>query len=176
MQRINVIGTSGSGKSHFSRELAQQLDMPYVQLDAMYWLPQWQEPETAVFADKVRPVLLTEKWVLDGNFSKINAIKWQRVDTIIWLDYGFFRTLYQVFMRSLRRAWQHQEIWPGTGNKESFRRSFLSSESVILWMLKNYRNNRRKYTRLFNDEGMQGIRLVRLTSPKAARRFLKGLK
>ncbi|MBT4141869.1 MAG: adenylate kinase, partial [Chloroflexi bacterium] len=29
--RINVIGTSGSGKSTFSKQLAQKLDCPYIE-------------------------------------------------------------------------------------------------------------------------------------------------
>lgn len=43
MKRINVIGTSGSGKSTFSRMLATTLGYPYIEMDAMFWQPNWQE-------------------------------------------------------------------------------------------------------------------------------------
>ena len=39
--RINVIGTSGSGKSSFSKRLAEKLDVPYIELDALHWKPNW---------------------------------------------------------------------------------------------------------------------------------------
>ncbi|HDY8086621.1 TPA: (d)CMP kinase, partial [Vibrio vulnificus] len=35
MKRINVIGTSGSGKSTFSRQLASKLKYPYLEMDAI---------------------------------------------------------------------------------------------------------------------------------------------
>ena len=41
--RINVIGTSGSGKSSFSKRLAEKLDVPYIELDALHWKPNWTE-------------------------------------------------------------------------------------------------------------------------------------
>lgn len=35
--KINVVGTSGSGKSTFSRRLAAQLAIPYIEMDALFW-------------------------------------------------------------------------------------------------------------------------------------------
>ena len=40
-QRIAVIGTSGSGKTTLARTLAQQLDLPHTELDAIHWGPDW---------------------------------------------------------------------------------------------------------------------------------------
>ena len=42
MKRINVVGTSGSGKSTFSQVLANKLNYPYLEMDAMFWKPNWQ--------------------------------------------------------------------------------------------------------------------------------------
>jgi len=44
VKRINVKGTSGSGKSTFAAELARRLDLPYVELDALHHGPNWSEP------------------------------------------------------------------------------------------------------------------------------------
>ena len=35
--RINVLGTSGSGKSTFGKKLADKLNVPYVQLNELFW-------------------------------------------------------------------------------------------------------------------------------------------
>ena len=139
-------------------------------------MPNWQEPEIAEFLDQVAETLRADSWVLDGNQSRTNAIKWQRVDTIIWLDYSFIRTFKQIMFRSIQRAWHQKEIWRGTGNTESFRRNFLSSESVILWMLTNYRKTKRKYRELMQDNRMQHIQIVRLQSPDQAEAFLNNLR
>lgn len=40
--KINVIGTSGSGKSTVARGMTQKLNIPYIQLDALFWRADWQ--------------------------------------------------------------------------------------------------------------------------------------
>ena len=49
--RIAVIGTSGAGKTTFSRRLAGVLGAPHIELDAINWGANWRdlnshEPET----------------------------------------------------------------------------------------------------------------------------------
>ena len=176
MKRINVIGTSGSGKSHFSKLLAEQLNIPYIEIDAIHWLPNWEHLETQELLDKLKALLEKEAWVLDGNYSKTNPMKWQYVDTVIWLDYGFFHTLKQLIFRSFKRAVSKDELWPDTGNTESFRRSFFSKDSVILWMLHSYRINKKKYAKLFASEEFNRMNLVRIRSLKQADLYLENAK
>ncbi|MBQ4831604.1 adenylate kinase [Alteromonas sp. MMG017] len=172
MKRINVIGTSGSGKSHFSRRLADKLNIPYIEMDAVFWLPNWEHLGTKEFLFKLESLMGQETWVLDGNQSKTNELKWQYVDTIVWLDFGFFHTLKQMLTRSFKRAYSKEEIWVGTGNCESFRRNFFSSESVVLWMLQNYWKTKQKYAELFASELAKSVTLVHIKSPKQAEMFL----
>ncbi|WP_262355798.1 shikimate kinase, partial [Klebsiella pneumoniae] len=48
---INVVGTSGSGKSTLARRLAHRLELPWIELDRLYWRPNWQgAPDEAFFA------------------------------------------------------------------------------------------------------------------------------
>ncbi len=42
MERVVVIGNSGGGKSMLARHLANRLDLPYVEIDALLWRPGWQ--------------------------------------------------------------------------------------------------------------------------------------
>lgn len=172
MKRINVIGTSGSGKSTFSRDLANALGCPYIEMDAVYWKPNWGEPDDDTFFSDLEKVLSTESWVLDGNYSRTQSLKWKHVDTVIWLDYGFLRTLYQVLFRSIRRAIAKEELWPGTGNKESFSKIFLSKDSIVLWMLTHHKSNRIRYRRIFEENSYPHIKFIRVTSPGEARKLL----
>ncbi len=50
--KINVIGTSGSGKSTFSCALAQKLAIPYIELDSLFWKPSWSGSSDAEFFEK----------------------------------------------------------------------------------------------------------------------------
>lgn len=175
MQRVNVIGTSGSGKTTFSRRLAERLDVPHVEMDALFWKPDWQQSADADFERALRDATAGAGWVLDGNYSRTTPIKWARADTVIWLDFGFVRTLRQILARSIGRAASRHEIWVGTGNRESFRRTFASRESIVLWMLGSYRRNRRRYSVAMSDPKFSHIRFVRLRSPRSCARFLAEL-
>lgn len=87
MQRISVVGTSGSGKSTLARELARALDAPVVELDALHWLPGWAERPDEEFAVAVAQAAAGERWVIDGNYSKlVQPLVWDRADTVVWLD------------------------------------------------------------------------------------------
>lgn len=171
--KINVIGTSGSGKSTLSRRLAAQLNVPYVEMDTLYWLPDWQGRSDEAMNALLIAALENPGWVLDGNYNRTRDIKWRDVDIIVWV--GFWRTLRQSVLRAIKRAWQQNELWPGTGNHESFRRSFLSRESIIIWTLKTWRRNRQRYAADMVDPRYQHLRFVRLTSAEETDAFLATL-
>jgi len=175
MKRINIVGTSGSGKSTFARLLSAKLNYPYLEMDALYWQPNWREPSDQDFFSLLQQQLSADTWVLDGNYNRTVPVKWAGVDTVIWLDYSFSRTLFQALKRALIRCTTKQELWPETGNVESFRRSFFSKDSVVLWTLKSYKSNRKRYQSMFVDPQFQHIRFVHLSCPKMAEAFLEGV-
>ena len=175
-KRINVIGTSGTGKTTFSRSLAEVLRLPLQEMDRLYWLPDWKDPEEALFLAKVREAISGERWILDGNYNRTQDIKWASVDCVVWLDYPFFRTFRQAVSRAFRRSLTREELWPGTGNRESFRKSFLSKDSIILWTLTTYRKNRERYLKLMAREDGAAHRFVRIGSPSEAAEVLRQLR
>lgn len=135
--KINIIGTSGSGKSTFGRRIAEALAIPYIEMDRLYWRSNWQgTPDDEFLATLEKALAASPDWVLDGNYNRTRDVKWRDVDLVVWIDRGFIRTLWQAVTRASRRAWHKQELWPGTGNRESFRRSFLSKDSIIIWTIK----------------------------------------
>ncbi|EDY82894.1 hypothetical protein VDG1235_2517 [Verrucomicrobiia bacterium DG1235] len=174
--RFNVIGSSGSGKSTFSRRLARQLDIPYVELDAIYWGPDWTEPDDQTYFQNLDTALSGDSWVLDGNYSRTTHIKWKRVQSVIWLDLSFTRALYQSLKRTIHRAWTQKELWPGTNNRESFRKSFLSRDSIILWAITSHAPLRKRYLKTINDPAHAHIDFIRLRSHQEVEAYLSSLK
>lgn len=175
--KMNVIGTSGSGKSTLSRRIAAELAIPYVEMDQLYWRPNWQGTPDDVFLEKLEKALsASADWILDGNYNRTRPVKWRDVEVVVWVDYGFTRTLWQAVMRACQRAWHHQELWPGTGNCESFRRAFLSRESIIIWTIKTWRSNRARYEADLRNPQYAHIRFIRLTRRQDTDALISSLK
>lgn len=170
--KFNIIGTSGSGKSNFAKKLSEILAIPYLEMDQLFWLPNWTEPPNEVFFEKLKQALEQPAWVLDGNYTRTLPIKWQKVDVVIWLDYSFARTLLQAIRRAARRAWTQEELWEGTGNRESIRLSFFSKKSIIWWTITTHGKVRQRYESYMNDPKFSHILFVRLKNHQQAEQFL----
>ena len=89
-QRISIVGTTGSGKTTLARQVSQRLQIPHIEeLDELHWEPNWIEASTQVFSDRVSEALKGDRWVVDGNYSKIRDVIWSQADTVVFLDYPF---------------------------------------------------------------------------------------
>lgn len=176
VSRINVIGTSGSGKSTFSRKLAAALQVPHIEMDKVYWGKDWTYLSHEEYFEKLKQILDQSAWVLDGNYAQTIPVKWKNVQMVIWLDYSFTRTLWQAVKRAVWRAWSQEEIWEGTGNRETFRKSFLSKDSIIWWTITTYGKIRKRHEGFMQDPQYQHIHFVRLKNHTEAEYFLERIK
>lgn len=171
--RIAVVGTSGSGKTTLARRLSGRLGVPHVELDALHWGPAWTPADTDVFAERTAQALSGPSWVTDGNYSKVRHVVWSRAETLVWLDYALPVVLARGVWRTVRRVVTREELW--NQNREEFAASFLSRDSIILWILKTYRRRRREYPVLFAKPEYAHLRVVHLRSPREAEHWLQGL-
>jgi adenylate kinase family enzyme len=145
-RRISVVGSTGSGKTTFARELARRLGVPHVELDALAWGPNWKLVPVDVFQERVARAVEGDAWVIDGNYGGRGArdLVWPRADTVVWLDPSLGVIFARLFERAARRIRSGEELWPGTGNRETFRNQFLSRDTLFWWALKTYRRRRRE--------------------------------
>ena len=171
--RINVVGTTGSGKTTMARAIADRLDLHCIELDALFWKPNWGHTPDDEFLPIVDEATRGDRWVLDGNYSRTRPIVWPRADTIVWLDYSFPRVFGRLLWRTIRRSITKEELWIGC--RERFRISFFSRESILIWCLKTYWRRRRNYPVLFSQPEHKHLRLIHLRSPRAARTWIDHL-
>lgn len=174
MKRINVIGTSGSGKTTFSKKLARKLGLAYIELDELFWLDDWKESSNEIFFEKLKNKIdrvELQGYVIDGNYTRTQAIKWKNIDTVIWLDFPFYLNLIQSVKRTVIRLISQEKLWSNSDNKETLSNA-LSRDSIILWMIKTHAKNLKKYSVLINDPRYSHIRFIRLRSRKQTRKFL----
>ena len=115
VQRFNVVGSSGSGKSTFSQKLAKVLGVPHIAMDEIFWQPGWQHLGDEAFALALEAALAPPGWVLDGNYTRTIPVKWPRAQGVIWLDFGFGVTLWRSVTRAMARSWMGEELWGGHG-------------------------------------------------------------
>lgn len=169
-RRINVVGTSGAGKTTFARALAARLGLPCVELDALNWEAGWVEADHEVFRERVAAATEADAWVLDGNYSRVRDMVWSRADTLVWLDFPRSVVTWRIVTRSLARIVRRTELW--AGNRERLWQLF-GRDSIIWWSVSTYARRRRDYPRLIG--GFPHLDVVRLRSPAAAERWLRAL-
>jgi energy-coupling factor transporter ATP-binding protein EcfA2 len=172
MQRINVVGTSCSGKTTLARALAVRLGHPYTELDALFWGPAWQPVPRELFDARVAEAVAGAHWVLDGGYSTVRPRIWARADTVVWLDYALPTVLGRWALRTVRRIRSREEFWPGTGNRESPRNA-LRRDGLLWWILSTHRRRRRTMASQLADR--PEIRVIRLPRPAATERWLRSL-
>ncbi len=73
MQRVLVMGSSGSGKSTFARRLSSMTGIPTVSIDALFWKPGWVESDRDEFQRRMTEAAREPRWIMDGNYTRNGA-------------------------------------------------------------------------------------------------------
>jgi adenylate kinase family enzyme len=156
--RIAVVGTTCSGKTTVAKRLAERYGVPHIELDALHWGPGWSEPTADEFRARVEEALNNECWVADGAYhGKLGALVLERADLVVWLDPPLTTVLRRLGSRTVRRVRSGEELWGG--NRETWRGTFFSRNSLFLWVLKTHRPRRARY-----EERLAKYNVVRLRS------------
>jgi adenylate kinase family enzyme len=173
MARVVVIGTSCVGKTIFARSLAESLCCPHVELDALFWQPNWTPRPPEEFWKLVEQELSQGCWVTDGNYSVVRDLIWSRATTVIWLNYGFPLVLWRALTRTVRRVLTQEELF--SANRESLRMAFFSRESILWWVLTTFHRRRKQYRVVFNRRTSPQLVYLEFRNPTEAQNFLTGL-
>ena len=175
-QRIAVIGVTGSGKSTLAKQLAALYDLHYIELDNLFWKPNWQMADADEFLASVKQELAkSERWVVDGNYLRTGApYIWQYVDTLVWLDYPLRVNLWRLWKRIWGRFLRRDKLWDAQ-NTETVWRHFLTKESLFLHAIKSHPEKRRQYTTIFHSGDYAHLCKVHLQSPEQTEHWLQEL-
>lgn len=113
--------------------------------------------------------------MVDGNYSVIRDITWDKADTVVWFDLPYLRVMARTIRRTVRRVITREELW--NGNKEPLSNlwSFNPEKSIIAWTATRHRVYRRRYRAAEIDPEWVDLRFVRLRSQAEAEGFLEGV-
>jgi len=173
LDRVVVVGTSGSGKTNLAKRLSRALQAPHIELDALHWGPDWAARAPERFRSLVVGEVAGSRWIVDGNYSVVRDIVWRRATTLVWLNYGFGVVFLRALRRTARRTVMREELW--AGNRESLIRSFFTRDSILWWVIRTYRRRRREYPRLLQSGEFAHLEVLEFRKPAHAEEFLARL-
>jgi adenylate kinase family enzyme len=102
LRRILILGPSGSGKSTVGKKIGSILGIPTVHLDMHYWKPNWIETPKDEWLGKVKELISSKTWVMDGNYTSTLQMRVDVADTIIFLEATRRVSYFRVLIRYLR--------------------------------------------------------------------------
>lgn len=100
--KIMIIGSGGSGKSTFARQVGPLLELPVYHLDAYYWKPGWVATPEAEWDAVQRQLIEHPEWIIDGNYGRTLGLRMQAADVIIFFDLSPWLTTYRVIKRRIQ--------------------------------------------------------------------------
>jgi adenylate kinase family enzyme len=169
-KRVVVIGNSCVGKTTFSSRLAAMIGATHIELDALFWEPNWKEADNEVFRSRVFTALNSESWVIDGNYARrIKDIVWPKAEILVWLDLPLHLILRRFIVRSLNRSLTGKKLWGHS--QETLRNNIFSRNSLLVWILKSHRRNATEFSKLATNP-MQGLTVHHLRSKTDVTKFL----
>ncbi|WP_152396169.1 P-loop NTPase family protein [Paenibacillus guangzhouensis] len=166
--KIVIIGSSGSGKSTFARELGQIMNLPVHYLDLYYWQAGWVPTPTEEFTALNRRLVAEEAWVIDGLYGKTLDIRLQAADVVFFFDLSPWITTYRVIKRRIQYHGKTR-VDMNEGCPESIDWPFIR----MGW---NFRRDKRPGILAKLEAHAEHTKIIVVKSPREAKRMLHEVK
>lgn len=175
-KRIIIVGSTGVGKSTLAKELSALLSIEHIELDSLYWYPDWTHREYDEFCSMVEQRIKVDQWVADGNYHVSREMLWKAADTVIWLDYPLGTIFWQLWNRTWRRWWQKELLW-GTNRERIYPHlKFWSvKDSLFAWLFSTYHRRRDEYAALITDVEYDHLKIIHLRTPREKQTWLQNI-
>jgi adenylate kinase family enzyme len=163
-KKIAILGVTGSGKSTFSRKLAEKTKLPLFHMDALFWKAGWTEtPEIEYLEGQQKILLNNNAWIIEGWINNALSERVRQADLILYLDYpGWIAASRYVLRAIMHRKVARPELPPDCVDRFKLHRFlmilFRGEHSEIEDALKHVKDR---------------SRIIRFTAPSAARAYLE---
>ncbi len=105
MKRVVVLGRGGAGKTTAAKRFGELIRAPVIELDPLFWSADLTPTSPQRWAALQAEVVSGERWVMDGDLGPYDVLapRLARADTVVVLDFGLGRCLWQAIRRSRER-------------------------------------------------------------------------
>jgi len=124
LNRILIVGISGTGKTRLAKQLSIILNLPVIYLDTIFWKENWQEENPKVVEAKIKEVIGRHQWIIEGYVEPLGKLRVERADLVLCLDYPGRVALLGGLQRWLQYRHKARPEMP-IGNTESLGFKFL---------------------------------------------------
>lgn len=116
MKRIAVFGKPASGKSTFSKQLAEQCGVQLYAMDSILYQANGEEIDGKNYEQIHNEILSSESWLIEG-FAPFTALgsfyhRLEAADTLIYIDLPYSLCYWLVTKRLLKGLFKTPEGWP----------------------------------------------------------------
>lgn len=129
MERICIIGGSGTGKTTLANNLGKELEIPVYHIDGIHHLKNWQKRDKNERDKIILEKIEQSKWIIDGTYRSTLLQRMEKADCVIYLDYSTFAQIIGVLKRFLKNHGKEKEEIPGC--KEQMNWEFFLT--VVKW-------------------------------------------
>ncbi len=83
MKRVTILGSPGTGKTTFAKQLAAKTGLPLIHLDLLYHdKTKDYYSDEAAWQKTVKKLLQQDSWIMDGNYNSTLAERVGKADTV----------------------------------------------------------------------------------------------
>jgi adenylate kinase family enzyme len=133
----------------------------------LFWRAGWSPAPRDQAARDLAAAIAGDGWILDGNFLEAGAERFERADTVVFLDLPRTTCLWRVLARLVRdRRRDRVDLPPGC--REGF------DPELLRWIWRYPRKDRPRVLALL-DELDGPVTVHRLRSPGDVRRYLESI-
>jgi cytidylate kinase len=157
-QKIVIIGNEGAGKSTLATRLATQLGVPHIEVESVSSLQLALPPPPG-------------GWVVEGmRRMSLRDDAIPAADLLIWLDIGRLRIGTMLVSKALVHRLRSSRV-DGMRSQTSLR----SEMRTAMRSMRRHRVRRKRYQRMYDQAAALGLDVVRVRTPRAARKVPKQL-
>lgn len=164
LARVAIVGTSCAGKTTLARSLSRALGVPHVELDVLFWGPNWTPRPSEEFRSRVLAAVSEPSWVVDGNYSPVRDLVWGSATTLVWLNYSFSLVFSRAVLRTFRRIVTQEPLF--ADNRETF--AIANPDWIPWWVLRTFWRHRREYPALLRQPQFSHAQVLEFTRPSQA--------